>query len=333
MSATISSQPLAEAMPPPIYRAAFNNGSLERRAAEALKRLQHCDICPRHCGVNRLDDNNAGYCRTGRRAIVCSYFAHHGEEPPVSGTHGSGIIFFSRCNMSCVYCQNYAFSQQEEGRAMTAEEIAGCMLELQDQGCSNINFATPTHVVPQILEALVLAARHGLSIPLVYNTSGYENVETLRWLDGIVDIYLPDMRYANEAIARRYSNAPDYPSHNQAAIREMWRQTGPAVFNENGDITRGTIIRHLVLPGGLSGTPAILRFLHDEISPEIPISLMSQYFPAFHANQHPPLDRRLHPGEFDAAVELLHKLGFENGWVQESGGLDRFQGTNIKRNV
>jgi putative pyruvate formate lyase activating enzyme len=319
-------------MSAPSYIAAFHSGALRARMDEALQRLVACFLCPRKCGVNRLHDER-GYCATGRRAIVCSTFAHHGEEPPVSGDNGSGIIFFSRCNMRCVYCQNHHFSQSEEGKAVSAEELARFMLDRQEEGCHNINLATPTHVMPQILEALVLAVPQGLNIPLVYNTSGYELPEAIALLDGIVDIYLPDMRYADAATAQKYSDAPDYPAHNQAGILAMHRQVGVARFNEDGTIARGLIIRHLVLPGGLSETKAILDFIAREVSQETYISLMSQYFPTFQAHEHPPLDRRLYLDEYEKAVGMMQEAGLHNGWIQEAGGLSRFNGTNIKRNT
>ncbi len=319
-------------MTPPSYIAAFQDGRLQFRAREALERLRSCSICPRMCGVNRLNDER-GFCATGRQAIVYSTFAHHGEEPPVSGDNGSGIIFFSRCNMRCVYCQNHLFSQKDEGRAVDADELARYMLERQEEGCHNINLATPTHVMPQILEALTIAVPRGLKIPLVYNTSGYERPEVIALLDGIVDVYLTDMRYAQPEIAQKYSCAPDYPSWNQMSLREMNRQVGVARFNPDGTIARGLIIRHLVLPENISGTKQILDFIAREISPETYISLMSQYFPTFEAEQHPPLDRRLHLEEYEKAIEAMRDAGLFNGWVQEEGGLSRFNGTHIKRNT
>ncbi|MBI5872902.1 MAG: radical SAM protein [Candidatus Omnitrophica bacterium] len=316
----------------PSYIDAFNTGALAQRVEAALALLGSCSICPKKCGVNRLK-NEQGFCRTGRNAIVCSYFAHHGEEPAISGTEGSGTIFFSRCNLKCVYCQNYDFSQLEEGREVSARELAGYMLELQKLGCHNINFVTPTHVIPQILEALILAVKDGLNVPLVYNTSGYELPEVIKMLDGIIDIYMPDMRYADKAYAAKYSAAPDYPKFNQNAVKEMFRQVGSGQFDKNGVIQHGLIIRHLVLPQNLAGTNEIFAFIAKELSPQISISLMSQYHPCFEAKNYPPLDRRVTLEEYEDAISLLKKYGLENGWVQESHGLERFAGTNIKRNI
>jgi putative pyruvate formate lyase activating enzyme len=316
----------------PSYIDAFKSGLLEERARAAVKSLEECRLCPRQCGVNRLKGKK-GLCETGARAIVCSYFGHHGEEPPVSGTQGSGTIFFSRCTLKCVYCQNYEFSQLGEGREVGPEELAGFMLKLQSEGCHNINFVTPTHVMPQILEALVLAAEKGLRIPLVYNTSGYERPEILKTLAGLIDIYLPDMRYADETAARRFSSAADYPRFNRASVREMFCQVGPAKYDDRGTAVRGLIVRHLVLPGGLAGTEKILAFIAEKLSREVPVSLMSQYFPAFKAEKTPPLDRRITLEEYEEAVNLMQKYGLDRGWVQESGGLKRLAGIHIKKNI
>lgn len=316
----------------PNYIEAFNSGLLSKKAAQAQKMLECCQICPRRCKVNRTDGGK-GRCRTARKAIVYSFFAHHGEEPAISGENGSGAIFFGRCNMECIYCQNYSFSQEEEGREMETEEIASCMLSLQEEGCHNINLITPTHVMPQILQALLTAAQKGLRIPIVYNTSGYELKEMVAFLDGLVDIYLTDLRYADSECAGLYSGASDYPEHNREAIKEMHRQTGKAVFDENGVMLKGVIVRHLVLPEDKSGTRKALEFLANEVSKDTYISLMSQYFPAHKALGKPPLDRKPFLEEFRNAVEILEELGLSKGWVQESGGLERFAGTNIKRNV
>ncbi|MFA5038770.1 MAG: radical SAM protein [Candidatus Omnitrophota bacterium] len=316
----------------PNYIEAFKTGRLAQKAEDSRRMLESCRICPRQCGVNRLKDE-LGFCRTGRHAIVCSFFAHHGEEPPVSGEKGSGTIFFARCNMRCLYCQNHQFSQEEEGRVLSPEELADCMLSLQNEGCHNINLVTPTHVMPQILEALLLAASRGLNIPIVYNSSGYERKDIIAFLDGIVDIYLADLRYMDADAAEKFSCARDYPGHNQEALKEMRRQARKTVFNDQGIIQKGLIIRHLVLPENISGTQKALAFISAELSPETYVSLMSQYFPAYKAFEHPPLDRRLYLEEFVEAARLLKEYGLENGWVQESGGLGRFAGTHIKRNV
>jgi len=316
----------------PSYIDAFNSGLLKEKAEQAMEMLKNCAICPRRCKVNRLM-NKTGFCRTAQRAIVCSYFAHHGEEPPISGENGSGTIFFARCNLKCVYCQNYEFSQLDEGREVTPEELCSYMLELQGMNCHNINLVTPTHIMPQILEALYLAAGKGLKLPIVYNTSGYELPEMIKFLEGIVDIYMPDMRYSQAKTAGEYSSAEDYPHFNQGSVEEMFKQTGIGVFDKDGMMKRGLIIRHLVLPNNLAGTDAILAFISEKLSPEIHISLMSQYEPVFKAGQYLPINRKITLQEYEEAESLLKKYGLKNGWVQESGGLKRFEGTNIKRNI
>lgn len=263
--------------------------------------------------------------------MVCSFMVHHGEEPPISGMHGSGTIFFSYCNMACVYCQNYEFSQLGQGREVDFAELAKIMLELQEMGCHNVNLVTPTHVMPQILRALALAISDGLKIPLVYNTGGYELAEIIKLLDGIIDIYLPDMRYGNSEAAKKYSLAPDYPRYNQESVKEMHRQVGVANIDEReGIIKKGVIIRHLVLPHNISDTDKIMRFIAEEISPDTYISLMSQYHPYYKAERFKELGRRIIHQEYENAKGIMQKYGLHNGWVQQSYGLERFAGVNIK---
>lgn len=319
-------------MPYPSYLSLYKSGELIKRVASAKKLLKSCVICPRKCRIDRLKDER-GVCKTGRYAIVTSYFLHHGEEPPISGTNGSGTIFFTHCNLKCVYCQNYKLSQEGEGREVKKEELAEFMLELQKQGAHNINLVTPTHVMPQILEALVVAIEKGLKIPLVYNTGGYELTPILKLLDGIIDIYLPDMRYADNNMAEKYSNAPNYPLYNQGAIKEMYRQVGNAVLNAQGTIEKGMIIRHLVLPNNVSGTDKILHFIKNELSGQCHISLMSQYFPCYKTCEFPLINRRISYEEYEIATDTMKKLGLTCGWIQESGGLSRFAGLNIKPNI
>jgi len=316
----------------PSYLELYNSGALERVAEKAFGLLESCVICPRRCKVNRLKEE-LGFCKIGLLARVYSYMPHHGEEPPISGTKGSGTIFFSGCNMACAYCQNYEFSQLGEGRQVQADELARQMLELQQLGCHNINLVTPTHVMPQILKALNIAASLGLKIPLVYNTSGYELAGMLKLLRGIVDIYLTDMRYADNEISIKYSNAPDYPKYNQESTKEMQRQVGVAQFDDNGTILRGLVIRHLVLPDNASGTERIMKFIAEEISGESYISLMSQYTPYYRAHEFKELSRRLSYQEYVEAKSLMHKYSLYNGWTQDSGGLERFAGVYIKRNI
>jgi len=290
---------------------------LQNRIEAAYQLLESCRVCPRECGVNRLKDEKSGFCRSGLNPAISSVSPHHGEEPPLSGTKGSGTIFFTNCNLRCVYCQNYPISQLGNGAERTVGELACQMVWLQEQGCHNLNLVTPTHFMPQILKALGIAKERGFNLPIVYNTSGYESIEALQLLDGIVNIYLPDMRYADDAAALKYSSAPHYPEINRAAIKEMFRQVGNLVLDENGVAQRGLIIRHLVLPGGLSGTDGVMKFLAEEISKDVYISLMSQYFPAYRAQEFEEIDRRITPEEYDEAYEIMQKYGLENGWVQE----------------
>ncbi|TAM42437.1 radical SAM protein [bacterium] len=313
----------------PSYLNAFESGKLKETACRLFDSLGSCAICPRNCKVNRLE-NKTGFCKSGKLAKVYSFFCHHGEEPPVSGSKGSGTIFFSRCNMGCVYCQNYEFSQLGAGREYTFEELAEVMLKLQGMGCHNINLVTPTHVLPQILQALQLACGRGLKIPLVYNTGGYESAEVIKLLDGIVDIYLPDMRYADSEVSKKLSLAADYPRYNQEAVKEMYRQVGTAKFDADGLIRRGLIIRHLVLPNRASGTDKIMRFIAEEISKDTYISLMSQYLPYHKARAYPEINRRLKKEEYEEAKRILEDNDLPNGWIQESYGSERFAGVNIK---
>jgi len=314
----------------PAYLKAYKNGKLEKASQEAFKLLESCVICPRKCKINRLKDQK-GFCKTGLKAKVYSFMAHHGEEPPISGENGSGTIFFAGCNMACVYCQNFEFSQEESpAKEMEDRDLANIMLELQNLNCHNINLVTPTHVMPQILKALLIAIPEGLKIPLVYNSGGYELAEMIELLDGIVDIYLPDMRYADNDISLKYSSALDYPKFNQKALKEMQRQVGVAQIDKSGIIEKGVIIRHLVLPQDLSGTGKIMEFIAQELSQETYISLMSQYLPCYKSDKFPEISRRISMEEYEQAQEKMHKLGLNNGWIQESHGLDRFAGTNIK---
>lgn len=316
----------------PVYLESYHNGDLGRLIKKTFNLLESCCICPRQCKVNRLK-NEKGFCKTGFKPRVCSFMPHHGEEPPISGKRGSGTIFFSCCNMACVYCQNYEFSQSGEGREVDFEELAQFMLELQSIGCHNINLVTPTHVMPQILQSLSIAVSAGLKIPIVYNTGGYELAHIIELLEAIVDVYLPDMRYGNSEAAVKYSSAPGYPKYNQEAIKEMHRQVGIAKMDNAGIIIRGMIIRHLVLPGNISGTDIIMKFIADEVSRDTYISLMSQYFPCYKASQFKEISRRITYREYEDAKMIMHKCGLYSGWTQESYGLERFAGINIKANL
>ena len=295
----------------------ISDSELQTRIEAAYALLESCRVCPRECGVNRLKNGKVGFCRSGLNAVVSSASPHHGEEPPISGSKGSGTIFFANCNLRCVYCQNYPISQMGTGGEKTPGELACQMVWLQEQGCHNLNLVTPTHFMPQFLKALGIARERGFNLPVVYNTSGYESLEALALLDGIVDIYMPDMRYSDDSAGIRYSAAAHYPGINRLAVKEMYRQVGNLVIGEDGLAKRGILIRHLVLPGGLSGTEGVMKFLAEEISKDVYISLMSQYFPAYKANGIEELSRRITEDEYEEACSIREKYGLENGWVQE----------------
>jgi putative pyruvate formate lyase activating enzyme len=289
--------------------------ALKERAKEAVARLESCEICPRHCRVNRLKDEK-GFCRTGRNARVYSYAPHFGEEPPLVGRHGSGTIFFSGCNLACVFCQNYDISQVDSGQEVSSAGIARMMMSLQDLGCHNINFVTPSHVVPQILEALVLAREEGLNVPLVYNSGGYDRVETIRLLDGIFDIYMPDAKYGSDEKALKYSKAQNYTHYMKTSIREMHRQVGDLLQDVEGIAVKGLMVRHLVLPNGLAGSAEIVRFLSEEISRNTYLNVMAQYRPEYGACNYTELERSITTKEYMDAVRLAADAGLTRGlWI------------------
>lgn len=301
----------------PSYLALLRSGELRQRVRRARGILESCTLCPRRCRVNRLQ-GEFGYCRAGANVRVASWNAHRWEEPVISGTEGSGTIFFSYCTGRCMFCQNYPISQLGSGKDISAERLGGLMLELQKWGCHNVNLVTPTQYVPQILAAVESAAARGLVIPLVYNTSGYDAPETLQLLDGVVDVYLPDSKYADDEVAARVSGYHDYVRHNRLALLEMLRQVGPELILDNqGLAQRGMIVRHLVLPDQLSQTKEVLAWLAENLGTGVHVSLMSQYFPAWRAVGTPGLGRGITPAEYQAAVDVLESLGFENGWQQE----------------
>lgn len=286
--------------------------AMQKRAKEAIARLEACEICPRHCKVNRLKEEK-GFCRVGRNARVYSYTPHFGEEPPLVGRYGSGTIFFSGCNLACVFCQNYDISQMDSGQEVDAKGLAKMMVRLQDLGCHNINFVTPSHVVPQILEALVLAREEGLSVPLVYNSGGYDRVKTIRILDGIFDIYMPDAKYGKDETALKYSIAPQYTHYMKTAIKEMHRQVGDFSIDDDGIAIKGLLVRHLVLPGGLADTAEVVRFLSDEVSKNTYLNVMAQYRPEYNACSYPELDRRVTLKEYREAIDLAARAGLVRG--------------------
>jgi putative pyruvate formate lyase activating enzyme len=292
------------------YQELYQSGELEERTERARAILECCELCPRRCRVNRLQ-GETGICRTANEAAVSSYGPHFGEEAPLVGSQGSGTIFFTHCNLRCMFCQNYTISQLGDGKPASKGEIASMMLALQQRGCHNINFVSPTHVVPQILEALQVAAGLGLSIPLVYNSGGYDSMETLKLLDGIVDIYMPDMKYSDDMNARRFSGVKEYPAVNQAAVKEMHRQVGDLELDEHGVAKRGLLVRHLVLPNGIAGTEGVVRFLAQEVSLNTYLNVMAQYYPSHRAFKIPVLSRPLTREEFAQAVKLAREHGLE----------------------
>ena len=293
----------------PAYLALHRSGELADRARRALGRLARCDLCARYCRVDRLSGTRGAVCRTGRWARVASCGPHRGEERPISGWRGSGTIFFAWCSLRCVFCQNWELSQRGLGLEVDAEGLAAMMLELQEIGCHNVNLVTPSHVVAQVLEALVIAAEAGLRLPLVWNTGGYDNPEALALLDGVVDIYMPDMKYGDSDLARRYSHVREYVQVNRRAVREMHRQVGDLVVDERGVAVRGLLVRHLVLPGDVAGTEEVLAWIASQVSPDTYLNLMAQYRPCYRAPEQPPLDRRPTPAEYDHARELAGRLG------------------------
>lgn len=295
-------------MSKPSYLKLAGRGQLEQRLKQALSLLTQCHLCPRACGVDRLA-GETGLCRTARKARVASFHAHFGEEPPLVGRHGSGTIFFSGCNLLCSFCQNYEISHGNEGAETAPEELAGMMLELAARGCHNINFVTPTHVVPQILEALPRAIEQGLNIPLVYNSGGYDNVETLRLLDGIFDIYMPDFKFWDEKWAQRYCRASDYREKAMAALKEMHRQVGNLQFDADGLAFHGLLVRHLVMPNGVAGSAPIMEFLARELSPETYLNIMAQYHPCGAARRDQFINRRVSAEEMAQAIRAARQSG------------------------
>jgi putative pyruvate formate lyase activating enzyme len=296
----------------PAYLDLHASGELSRRVDEGLSMLARCEVCPRNCRVDRLKDE-VKVCKVGRRARVASAFAHFGEEDCLRGYRGSGTIFFSWCNLKCVFCQNWETSNEGAGEEVDARRLADLMLELQAQGCHNINWVTPEHVVPQILEALPLAIEDGLRLPIVYNTSAYDSLHSLRLMDGIVDIYMPDLKYLDPTLSSRLLKARDYPDVARAAIREMHRQVGDLEIGDDGLARRGLLVRHLLMPGSLDETERILRFLAEEISPDTYVNVMDQYHPdgrvVREPGRYPALERRITEDEHRTALRLAREVG------------------------
>lgn len=303
---------------PPSYLQLHNSGELRRRAEEARALLGCCELCPRRCRVDRMA-GDLGLCRTGAQAVVAGYEPHFGEEAPISGVAGSGTIFFGNCNLGCIFCQNHEISHNGAGIEVDSGQLAAMMISLQKQGCHNINLVTPSHVMPQILQALVAACERGLRIPLVYNSSGYDSLVGLALGRGVVDIYMPDFKFSSPASAKRFCKAADYPQVARAAIAEMFRQVGDLQLDDQGVAVRGLLVRHLVMPGRLAEAEEIFAFLAD-LSPETYVNVMEQYRPCFQAAAYSPLDKALSRRDFLRAVELARQQGLHR---LEAGGVER----------
>jgi putative pyruvate formate lyase activating enzyme len=295
--------------PEAAYLALFRSGELDKRVHAAKGHLRDCDLCARHCHVNRLESYRGAVCRTGASAAVHSFGPHHGEEDCLRGWCGSGTLFFSCCNLRCIYCQNWDISWKGLGEERSPEQLAEIMLNLQAMGCHNINLVSPSHVVAQILEALPIAAERGLCLPLVYNSGGYDSLEALALLDGVIDIYMPDMKYGDSELAHRYSHVGDYVAANRAAVKEMYRQVGNLVIDADGLAHRGLLVRHLVLPNGIAGTAAVLGFLAKEVAPDTYVNLMDQYRPCYRAGELPEVSRPITTAERDDALEAARRCG------------------------
>lgn len=294
--------------PPPLYLQTYHEGRLAAKIAAATELLLSCEVCPHRCRVDRRH-GELGICRTGDQPVVSSFGPHFGEEDPLVGEHGSGTIFFTHCNLFCIFCQNWEISHGGEGTEISVAQLAAIMLQLQAQGCHNINFVTPSHQVPMILAALPAAIEGGLKIPLVYNTGGYDAVETLRLLEGVIDIYMPDFKFWDPQVAAALTNAPDYPEVARQALKEMHRQVGDLALDERGIAYRGLLVRHLVLPEGLAGTKEIMEFLARDISPNTYVNVMGQYRPCGRASEHPALGRFLTGVEHREAEEMARAAG------------------------
>lgn len=286
---------------------------LKDRVKSAYLLLEKCSVCPRKCGVNRLKGER-GFCQVGKDLSISSFGPHFGEEDVLVGSFGSGAIFLTSCSLNCVFCQNYQISQLRQGEVVSLNDFATIMLSLEERGCHNINFVTPTHFIPQILQAVLIAKEKGVNIPLVYNSSGYDSVEVLSLLEGVIDIYMPDAKYADEEVALRYSNAPNYPNIMKDALKQMHRQVGDLSLDGEGIATRGLLVRHLVLPNDLAGTAEIMHFLATEISQDTYVNIMDQYRPCFRAHLYPEVNRLITQAEYEKAVELARKEGLHRGF-------------------
>ncbi|MGA1790042.1 MAG: radical SAM protein [bacterium] len=292
----------------PGYISLYQNGELQKRRDSAYRILKSCSLCPRRCKVNRLKGEK-GFCRSGSEPVISSFGPHFGEESPLVGSHGSGTIFITHCNLGCVFCQNYDISHMGEGREISCKDLAKIMLFLQKQGCHNINFVSPTHVVPQILNTLILTVKEGLSIPLVYNTGGYDCTGTIELLEGVFDIYMPDFKFSGNVQGKSYAQAPDYFESASAAILEMHRQVGDLKINSQGIAYKGILIRHLVMPDHIAGTDRIMKFISSKLSKDTYINIMDQYRPCGEADRYSELNRRITAQEYQEAIEIAHSYG------------------------
>ena len=297
----------------PRYIELEEKGDLTKKIRSLNEILSECSLCPRRCGVNRIQEE-LGYCGAGSELTVSSVFPHFGEEAPLVGYRGSGTIFLTHCNLRCVFCQNYDISHLGRGERTSPSQMASYMMRLQELGCHNINFVTPTHYVPQIVASLPEAIELGLKLPLVYNCSGYESLELIKLLDGIIDIYMPDAKYADEEPAKRFSNAPDYPHVLKEVLKEMYRQVGDLHMDENGIAERGLLIRHLVMPGNLGGTEDLMKFIAEEISRDSYVNIMQQYRPEHKSFDYPELSRRITYDEYLDAVKTARRFGLHRGF-------------------
>ena len=282
-----------------------------------VKILEKCAICPHNCGINRLN-NQIGRCKSKDTVKVALYSTHNFEEPCISGKKGSGTVFFSNCNMNCVFCQNYEISQQGKGKEISIEELADIFIKQQEKDVENINLVTPTSYVPQIIEAIKIARKNGLKLPIVYNTNGYEKVETLKMLEGYVDIYLPDFKYSDDELGKRLSKVDNYFEIATEALKEMYRQTGKAVFNGEGIMQKGMIIRHLVLPNHILNSRRVLKWINENMH-DVYVSVMAQYFPTYKAKEIDDINRKLTKEEYEQIEKYLYRLDLENGYIQELG--------------
>jgi putative pyruvate formate lyase activating enzyme len=310
----------------PSYVELINSGAFKERLSKAESILQSCTSCPRNCNVDRTS-GEYGICQSGDLPVVSSYTPHFGEEPVLSGSRGAGNIFFGNCNLRCVFCQNYVISQNykvERKNEVSSERLADIMLELQGKGCHNIGLVSPTHFSASILQAIYLAAVRGLRLPIIYNTNGYDSVEMLKLYDDVIDIYLPDFKWGENSVGKTYSRVSDYFDAVKPAVEEMYRQVGSELVYEDGIVTRGLVVRHLVMPNGLAETESVFRFIAD-LDPKIHISLMAQYYPSNKAERYPLISRNISSSEYYRAIELLDKFGLENGWVQETESKESYR--------